>query len=160
MDKSELISKYKKGFQLLAEKINGLPPDLIDYKLTASKWSIREIVAHLLDCEASCYIRIRTAIAENGSTVATFNQNKWSDTLNYEAHNLDDDLELIKLLRKNTTKLLLTMPEESWGNHFIHPERGKITLFDYIVLVCEHLDSHIKQIAKNYEQSEKTEKRD
>jgi hypothetical protein len=151
MRKQELIIEYLKGYEQLINTLDPLPREVFDYKPSESKWSIREIVAHIVDCEINAYIRFRMAIAENGNTVTAYNQDKWASSLLYEIQSIDDDLELFKFLRKNTYKLFINIPDSIWNNYIIHPERGKITLIDYLREVVEHIGVHVNQMLRNYD---------
>ena len=154
MNKKELIIEYLKGYELIVNTIDPLPREVFDFKPAPDKWSIREIIIHLVDSEVNSYIRFRTAIAENGKQVSVYDQNKWADTLLYEIQSIDDNLELFKFLRKNTYKLFINLPDKNWENNFLHPERGNLTLLEYLEEMTEHVSQHLNQIIRNYEQWE------
>jgi len=58
------------------------------YKPGPDRWSIHEIIVHLADSEANSYIRCRRFIAERGSRVMGYDENRWGNSLNYHGRSL------------------------------------------------------------------------
>ena len=145
----EIISKYNQGYDDLQDAIREIPAEVWDFKPAPGKWSIREIVAHLTDCEANAFVRCRKIIAESGSAVTPYNQDLWANNLLYESRSIDSNLELFKNIRLINTALFLDLNEEAWNRHMIHPEHGMVTLKEYVPDMSKHLDVHIKQMKRN-----------
>jgi hypothetical protein len=123
----------------------------MDFKPAPEKWSVRDVIIHITDSEVNGYIRIRKALAENGESITPYDQDKWAKYLHYDIQSIDENLELFKMLRNLTYKLLKQIHENEWGNFMAHPERGNISVYDYINELIEHDDTHIKQILRNYD---------
>ncbi len=149
--RSEILEKYKNGYIRLIDILYNIQSEAYDYKPAPGKWSIREVIIHVVDSEVNGFIRLRKAIAESGSSIAPYEQDRWAEFLHYEAQSIDENLELFKILRSLTYKLLLQIKEEEWDNYFMHPERGKTMLENYLRLLNDHVDVHIKQILRNYD---------
>lgn len=151
-NKTEILSEYQKGYELIIDMLNELPNEVFDYKPSDDKWTVREIIVHIVDSELNGSIRLRTAIAENNHSVTPYDQDKWAKLLLYGQQSIDDNLQLFKQLRSVNYKLLQNLDYKAWGsNYFSHPERGKITVPEHIKELTQHIDTHINQILRNYE---------
>ena len=69
------------------KKLAGLVRKLSRKQLTRKpapdKWSIAEILAHLVDAEIVGSWRMRQVLGNNGATLQAFDQNMWAKTFDY-----------------------------------------------------------------------------
>ena len=68
--------------------------------------------------------------------------------LSYSKRNLDNAIELFRLLRKSTAELFEDLTEEAWQRSGIHDQRGRMSLTDVLQVYADHSDDHIAQIRK------------
>lgn len=158
MEIQDLLASYFEGYDDLQDALRDMPIEMWDFKPGPDKWSVREIIIHLLDSEVNSYVRFRKIIAENSSTVMPYDQDKWANNLNYSAQSIDTSLELFKYLRLINFTLFKDIPVEAWNNFMMHPERGKISLYEHLQETTEHVGIHIKQMKRNYENWQKFKK--
>ncbi|MFI5144891.1 MAG: DinB family protein [Ignavibacteria bacterium] len=151
MSDNKLLETYNNGYNRILDVLYNIPTEAIDYKPAPDKWSIREVIIHLTDCEANGFVRIKKALAENGEPVTPYDQDKWAAHLHYDSQSIDENLELFKMLRNLLTKLLYQIQDDEWHNYMAHPERGNITVKDFIDEMNEHVETHIKQILRNFD---------
>ena len=156
MDKNKLLEAYKFGYNELQNSLREFPLEMWDYKPSPDRWSIKEIIIHMVDSEINGYLRCRKIIAESGSIITPYDQNAWADKLNYSSRSVDTNMELFRILRIINYSLLINLPEETWNNYINHPESGKITLMDYLKIYVDHIDVHTKQMRRNYENWKKS----
>lgn len=155
MDKNKLLDAYKLGYNELQNSLREFPMEMWDYKPSPDKWSIKEIIIHMVDSEINGYIRCRKIIAENGSTIMPYDQDAWADKLHYMSRSIDTNLELFRIIRIVNYSLLINLPEESWDNYIIHPESGNMTLQDYLKIYVDHVEIHTNQMKKNFNEWKK-----
>jgi CheY-like chemotaxis protein len=65
-------------------------------------------------------------IAEPGKTVMPSEQDLWATELEYQEQDLEESLEILRLLRRATHRLLLATPQSSWNHTAHHPARGMV----------------------------------
>lgn len=113
-----------------------------------SKWSIREIVAHLADAETVGATRFRFTLAEPGAHLPVYDEAAWARALGYQdaATGLDDNVTLFSALRAATARLLRRQPDEAWRRTARHPHWGDIGLRELLELYADHAERHIEQI--------------
>lgn len=122
----------------------GLDPALLDKSPAADKWSIREILCHLADCEIAFAFRWRQALAEPRHVIQPFDQEIWSER--YAAYDASSTLELFTQLRQWNLKLLATVTPEEKKKPVSHPERGQMLFETLTETVAGHDCNHVQQI--------------
>ncbi|MCX6168878.1 MAG: DinB family protein [Ignavibacteriales bacterium] len=156
MTRQERILSYSKGYDKLIASLDEFPKEMWQYKHAPDKWSIHEILIHMADSEANSFSRARKIICESGSTIMVYDQDKWASETDYHKQSTEDALELFKWLRKMTYNIIKDLPEESWQNYIQHPERGKMTLDEWLIVYEEHVQVHINQMKRNFKEWNKS----
>lgn len=149
MSRSHKLESYEKAYQQLIESLQNFPKEMWQFKPAPEKWSIHEILIHIADSETSSFARARKIICESGSIVMVYDENLWAKKLNYHEQSIEDSLELFRLLRMMTCRVIKNLPDETWNNFIIHPENGKMTLDDWLNVYEAHIPIHIKQMQRN-----------
>jgi uncharacterized damage-inducible protein DinB len=111
-ERKEMIEEYGSGFELFAAALSEIPREAWEFKPTADEWSIHEIVVHMKDSESMGVIRLHKLIAEPGSTLMAYEESKWAEALNYQNQDVEDALQILKLTRRATYRLLKTLPDQ------------------------------------------------
>lgn len=146
--RAELLMSYARGPQALREVVEALPAEALDFRPAPGAWSPRAILFHLAESELHGYLRARTIIAQPGTAIVPFDQDRWAATLDDAAQPLGEALDLFRLLREMLARQLRALPEAAWEQTLVHPERGTLALERLLELYVGHLDTHLKQIAR------------
>ncbi len=153
MDKeeiSQLIENYGNASKILRDALSAFPQEMWKWKPAADKWSVHEIIIHLADSEANSYIRARRFLAEPGSGVYGYDENKWARLLNYHDQNTDQAISLFEMLRNCTYQLIRNVPLETWKSAtVIHSENGKMFFYEWLKVYADHVPIHVKQMERN-----------
>jgi uncharacterized damage-inducible protein DinB len=151
MNYNEVIDDYASAFDRLTAALQSIPDAAYHFKPSPEAWSIHQIIIHVADAEVSGYVRFRKAIAEDGVTVDVYDQNAWTERLNYDQMDAAEALALFRYLRSATTRLLRSCGEEIWGGAIVHPEGGRMTLAELVPYYDEHVTKHCGQIRRTFE---------
>lgn len=108
------------------------------------KWSIREILCHLADCELVFAFRIRQTLAEPHHVVQPFDQDIWAQP--YSVYTAQAALATFTAVRDWNVALVGSLPADAFGKPMTHPERGAMTLQTVIETMGGHDLNHLKQI--------------
>jgi uncharacterized damage-inducible protein DinB len=109
------------------------------------KWSTKEIICHLADCELVYGLRYRLILAEPVANLGSFDQDAWADRL-YRDRKLQDALATFKVLRAGNLALLKAQSRSSWNKSGRHPDYGKMTLRQIVVHLVDHDKNHVAQV--------------
>lgn len=153
MREENLLTKvkvYGGQIEVLKETLNRIDPAVWSYKPGPDSWSIIEIVVHLADTEANMFVRLRTALAEEGKTITPFDQNAWAQALDYQNQDVALALEVLTVLRRGNHALLQRLSQDDWVRYwtrsFQHPESGRVTVVDWLDFNIRHVEAHLRQI--------------
>lgn len=145
------IDSYGAAYSLVKNALAEFPRSMWQYKPAPDRWSIHEILVHLADSEVNSYIRCRCFVAEPGKTIMAYDQNLWTERLNYHKQNPDAALDLFRVLRQMSFDLLRSIPEDAWKNTVMHPESGVMTFERWLDIYEMHARNHVGQMRRNYE---------
>ncbi len=112
------------------------------------KWSAKEIIGHLGDCEYVYGVRLRIALAEPGNTLQPFDQNLWVENLKHQEKEMGKLVETLKGLRRANLTVLKDVKETDWEKYGMHTERGKLTVESIVRLMAEHFERHLEQVER------------
>jgi len=150
-DRAELLLSYAHGPQVLKEALAKYPAEALDFRPGPGKWSLRMIVFHLAESELQGYQRARTIIAEPGTAILAYDQDAWADSLDASAQPLTEALDLFRLLREMLARQLRSLPESAWERDMVHPQRGRVTLEQWLGIYEKHLTVHLAQMERTFQ---------
>lgn len=136
---------------LLHQAACNLSPEQIDAPTAPGKWSVRQIVAHLADCEIAFSFRLRQTLAGPGQgashvVIQPFDQDAWAR--HYEGYDLPSALVLFRSLREWNLKLVGGLSEAELASETTHPERGSMTFQTILETMAGHDLNHLGQVQR------------
>lgn len=130
--------------QQLARLVRSLDSKTLDTPPAPGKWSIRQILSHLADCELAFAFRLRQTVAEEHHTMQPFDQERWA--AQYDAYDALTALETFTAVRRWNILFLSALPHPAFAKPVTHPERGTMTLQVVVETMAGHDLNHLKQI--------------
>jgi hypothetical protein len=110
------------------------------------KWSGFQIIAHVADADLVYLCRFQKLVAEEGSPVVPFDQDRWVGELGASERPVALSLALIRAVRSLLIHHLRTLPPESLERSGHHPERGEVTAFAMAETAAHHALHHLEQL--------------
>ena len=149
----DLIALYASGPKQFRKALSGLSPSDLDLARAEGKWTIRQIVHHIVDAEDLWKICIKSALGNPGCTVDVswyIVDNKWAVPLDYANRPIGEAVKYFEAVRRHVVELIGHLPD-AWGQHIIltrgsGTERKKLTVKDIVERQVRHLVLHIEQI--------------
>jgi hypothetical protein len=123
-----------------------VPPQLGARRPAPGRWSIQEIVAHLADDELVGAYRIRLILADPGTEIQAFDQERWTETGRYASTDPRQSLSLFRVLREANLTLLQQLSPDEWERAGVHAERGVESIRDIATYYAGHDLNHFAQI--------------
>jgi hypothetical protein len=142
------IADYKETFQQIKLKVTELTEEQLKWKPSKERWSIQEVVAHLVDASLIHSIRIRKILAEVNAPFILYNQDSWvSQTKSNEADIADSLIAFEAILTYNVL-LYSRISEEDWHKKTIHDGK-EFSITDLFQGFIRHVQIHLAQINRN-----------
>jgi len=147
---ADLIERYAHGGEKLSLAIRGLTPE--DMQIVPppepklGKWTIQQVVIHILDSDLIAADRMKRVIAEDNPTLIGYDENKFATNLFVEEQSAEDAVTIVSLNRLNFARALRKLPDSAFARTGTHNERGRMTLLDLLKSYTNHLDHHLSFI--------------
>lgn len=110
------------------------------------KWCLREIVAHLADCEIAFGFRLRQGMAAPEVAMQPFDQEVWAER--YATYDTASALSTFIALRNWNMLFLKTIEPSEWEVTVNHPERGAGVYRVLAEIMAGHDLNHLEQIER------------
>ncbi len=128
----------------LQSLVKALGPAGVKRTPAPGKWSAREILCHLADCELAFAFRLRQALAEPHHVIQPFDQEKWAT--HYGTLEAAQALDTFTAVRNWNVLLIKFTPPEAFSKTVTHPERGELTFRVLVETMAGHDLNHLKQL--------------
>ncbi len=132
----------------LEKLVSKLSPKRAATRPAAGKWSPKEILCHLADCEIVYGLRYRKIISEPGGVLVGFDQEAWARHLNYREQSLKHALGTFKMMRDGNLNLLKSLSKSAWKKTGKHMDYGALTLRQIVVHITDHDRNHVAQVER------------
>lgn len=132
----------------LAQLAERLGPRKAASRPIPDKWSAKEIITHLADCEVVYGFRYRKILAEPGTELVAFDQDRWAEGLRYREQPVARTLASFTALRGQHLSLFRLLPPEAWDRTGKHPEYGPLSLRQLVVHLVDHDRNHTAQVER------------
>ncbi len=150
--RAELIAALEQTGPALQRLTTGLPDDALDFHPGPGEWSIREILAHLVDDEMYVMrLRMERIIKEDHPHLAPHDEQRWYASRNTTRDQLSELLADFSLQRAASLGIIKMLREEDWARQGTQPEYGTFTAEGWLGSWVEHDTVHLRQIESNLE---------
>jgi hypothetical protein len=128
----------------LENLLQTLGPEKLNLAPAPGKWSVRDILCHLADCEIVFAFRLRQALAEDRHVIQPFDQDKWAVT--YASYDARMALAAFSAVRQWNLALIAGLKAADFDKALNHPERGDMTLRVVVETMAGHDVNHLRQV--------------
>jgi hypothetical protein len=110
----EILPVLRSQTEALDVLLDKVTPDRETFRYAEGKWSIREIVGHLIDAERVFGHRAFCIARGERQNLPGFEQNDYIATAPYDRIDLEDLLSELRLVRLSNIAMLRSLDDESW----------------------------------------------
>ncbi len=94
--------------------LRGLSPELGDYRYAPDKWSIKEVVGHMIDTERIFAYRALRFGRNDQNALAGFEQEGYIQSANFGARELADIIDEFESVRRANLHLFRNLDDAAW----------------------------------------------
>lgn len=141
-----LLKSTFKDAQLLLGK---LPETMGDHAYEPGKWTIKQVLIHLIDAERVFAFRALWGIRGDRAPLPGFNQDFWMEEAKVDQRSLKDLLKEWKVVRENTLTLLAQCSEEQ-STFLISASNWKVSVRALFFIIIGHQLHHMKVLNEKY----------
>jgi len=141
------ISLLEKTPAILEILLRDLPPETLQWKPAADRWSIAEVLEHMLVIEKLYEQRARRMVLEDSPVLTKYEVLPEAEL---QKMSLRRYLEEFVPLRRTFVYYLRSVPAHAGARTGKHAELGTITLSQMLHELANHDLGHLRQIAELY----------
>jgi hypothetical protein len=129
--------------------LESIPEAQSDYRYAADKWSIREVLAHLNDCERLFVFRAFWFARGFTGPLPTFDQNVAMTSAAADQRPWADHIEEFRAVRAATLTLFRHLPLEAWDRSGIASD-NPVTVRALAYITAGHVAHHVALLNERY----------
>jgi len=141
------VSLLEKTPAILEALLRDVPPDILDWKPAADRWSISEVLEHLLAIEQLYGDRAKRIVVDNNPTLSRYEE---PDQAQLRKKTARQYLDEFVALRQAHYFFWHGIPSSAGSRTGVHPEMGAVTLLQLLNELANHDLGHLRQIAELY----------
>ncbi|MBK9412806.1 MAG: DinB family protein [Bacteroidetes bacterium] len=135
--------------ELTHQFIKSLPEKQGDNRYQEGKWSVKEVLGHILDTERILTYRILCFMRGERQALPGFEENDYARNSNYSTRTLKDIGEELYAVRQSTVHMIMNMDQNSLDDVGI-ANGAEVSIRALIYMVLVHERHHVKFIKKTY----------
>ena len=143
MDQAALLDAYLLGPDRLRSAVTGLSREQMISRPITGRWSVLEVVCHLVDADSNIAHRIKRVLSEERPEFDRVKPELMLAALAYHERDVEDELGIFELTRRQIGRILRASPPEAWERTGVVGDRGDRTVGQMIKGAVEHLAHHL-----------------
>src|SRR2546423_4455447 len=143
---TKAIRKNSRNFRKLLKRI---PKKKVDYAYAEGKWSIRELVQHILDAERVFSYRATSIARKDPTPLPSFDENIWAANSQANQRNWKDLIEEFRSLRDANETMFSSFTDEQLRSIGVASNK-EVNVLALGYILAGHVEHHIGIIKERY----------
>jgi DinB superfamily len=144
-----LMNAFQTCHQNTQLALRGIKNEIADFAYEDGKWTIKQIIQHLIDSERVFAYRALRIGRGDTTALAGFDENKYADAINVHHLSLDELLGEFHMLRLTTMQLFSRFSEEQSLQMGLAND-GEISVRALAFIIIGHEIHHLNIIKERY----------
>jgi hypothetical protein len=145
----EIGAALKKNTRQFRKLLRSIPRKKIDHAYADGKWTIREMIQHVIDAERVFAYRALRFSRQDATPLASFDENQWAAHDGGASRHWEDLLEEFKAVRKATEYLYSGLSEDQL--RFVGEANGRpLNAFTLGFIIPGHVAHHMRILKERY----------
>ena len=149
VSESDIMPVLRSQMDELDVLLGRVEPEHETHRYAEGKWSIRQIVGHLIDGERVFGYRVFCIARGEQQNLPGFDQNDYMMTAPYDRIDLEDLLSELRLIRLGNIAMMRTLDEEAWSRAG-NANSNQVTVRALAFIMAGHLRHHMNVLRERY----------
>jgi len=145
----DIVELLRSGGRELVEAIGRISEDRGGFRYGPEKWSIREVLGHLIDAERIFSYRALRVGRGDRTPLASFDENAYVKTAGSDARTIADLVRELAAVREATVLLFESLPDEAWGEQGVASGKD-VSLRALAYITAGHARHHLRILRERY----------
>jgi hypothetical protein len=149
VNETDVMAVLRSEMDDLDVLLNHVPAEKETYAYAEGKWTIRQVVGHLIDSERVFGYRALCIARGEQQNLPGFEQDDYLRTSPYNRVELEDLLSEMRLVRLSNIAMFRTLDEEAWNRAGI-ANNNQVTVRALAFIMAGHLRHHMNVLRERY----------
>jgi uncharacterized damage-inducible protein DinB len=145
----DLVSLLREQLMDTAALLRDVPNDKADFAYGPGKWTVKEVIGHVIDTERVMAHRALWFARANGGELPGFDENAWTPAGNFGARSLPDLVEELQVVRAATVAFARSLDTD------MLTRRGKangaeVSVRALLYIIAGHERHHVELLRERY----------
>lgn len=145
----DLMTALRNSTRELFNLLKSIPAEKHDYRYADGKWTIKEVLQHLLDGERVFTYRALRFARKDETPLPAFDENLFAQTAKADKRNWNDMVEEFAALRRSTEVMFASFDNEQLESTGVASEKS-IYVLGLGFIVAGHVNHHCDIIKERY----------
>jgi uncharacterized damage-inducible protein DinB len=146
---SDVVSVLRDSGRDIVAALSAIPESHGGHRYAAGKWSIREVVGHLIDAERIFAYRALRLARADATPLPGFEENDYVRAAGSDARTLSDLVDELRAVREATVRLFASLPDEAWSRRGVVNGR-EISVRALAFITAGHARHHLGVLRERY----------
>jgi uncharacterized protein (TIGR03083 family) len=111
----DILAVMRSESERTAELLSALSPEQADHRYEEGKWSVKEVVGHLIDTERMFGYRAHCFAREDPAPLAGFEQDDYARSSNAGGRSLQELVDELRAVRQSNLALFRGLDDAMWS---------------------------------------------
>jgi len=144
-----LIEELEISLHEFRKFVQDIPMDKFDFRYETNKWTIKDIIQHLIDSERIFAYRALRFARKDGTILPSFDENNYADNADANNRSIQDLLSEMAVVRQATLSLFKSFSQDQLMKYGIASDK-KIQVCAIGFVIIGHQKHHQKFFIKRY----------
>ncbi len=132
--------------QQLRSAVSGFSPEQLATPYRPDGWTVRQLIHHVADSHINAYARVRLGLTQDWPTIFSYAEDRWAELEDARSEDIAPSLDLLQALHLRWVTLFRSLSDEQWKRGYLHPENGRQTVEQAVILYDWHGRHHTAHI--------------
>lgn len=145
----DVITQLEKQLEETLSLIRGLSESQAAHRYAADKWSIKEVIGHIIDSERIFAYRVLRFARNDSQALPGFEQDDFMKHSNFDSRQMSDLAEELELVRRANILMLKSFDEEAWNRRGT-ASNAEVSVRALAYIIAGHELHHINVVKSRY----------
>ena len=150
VNEDEILPVLRSQLDELDVLLGRVTPERETYRYAEGKWSIREIVGHLIDADRVFGYRALCIARDEKQNLPSFDEKEYMFTAPYDQIDLEDLLSELRLVRLSNIAMLRNLDEQAWARVGTAND-AQVSVRALAFIMAGHVRHHMGVLRERYQ---------
>ena len=146
----DVVAALRDSGREIISALSAVPEARGGFRYAEGKWTIREMVGHIIDAERIFGYRALRLARADATPLPGFEENDYVRTAGSDSRTLADLIDELRVARESTVRLFASLPEEAWPRKGVVNGR-EVTVRALAYITAGHMRHHLRILRERYQ---------